>query len=220
MVARCDGEHYGQLVAFEFPKQKLVFGPRQVVARINQDQVISPQITLWNQQGSEVIQGTLMVIPIEESLLYVRPLYLRAQQGRIPELKRVIVAYQNSIVMERTLDAGLARLFSPEAIRARRAQPQDAAMVSTEATAAVTGRVPATPSAPGSGGAPGASALPSSPTSGQAALAAMPPAQLAADAQATYQRAIDAQRAGDWATYGAEITRLGQILELMAKSSR
>ncbi len=100
LVARSDGEQYGQLMAFEFPKQKLVFGPRQVVARINQDQVIAPQITLWNQQGSEVIQGTLMVIPIEESLLYVRPMYLRAQAGRIPELTRVIVAYQNSIVME------------------------------------------------------------------------------------------------------------------------
>ena len=77
LVARSDGDKYGQLMAFEFPKQKLVFGPRQVVARINQDQVISPQITLWNQQGSEVMQGTLMVIPIEESLLYVRPSGLR-----------------------------------------------------------------------------------------------------------------------------------------------
>src|SRR5690349_25027519 len=97
MVARSDGEHYGSLKVFQFPKQTLVFGPQQVVARINQDQVISPQITLWNQQGSQVIQGTLMVIPIEQSLIYVRPLYLRAQAGRIPELRRVIVAYQNPI---------------------------------------------------------------------------------------------------------------------------
>ncbi len=73
--------------------------------------MISPQITLWNQQGSQVIQGTLMVIPIEESLIYVRPLYLRAQAGRIPELTRVIVAYQNRIVMEPTLDLAIARLF-------------------------------------------------------------------------------------------------------------
>ena len=84
LVARSDGEHYGRLRVFEFPKQKLVFGPRQVVARINQDQVISPQITLWNQQGSQVIWGTLMVIPIEESLIYVRPLYLRASGGTHP----------------------------------------------------------------------------------------------------------------------------------------
>ena len=78
LVARSDGEHYGTLRVFQFPKQKVIFGPRQVVARINQDQTISPQITLWNQQGSQVIWGTLMVIPIEESLIYVRPLYLRA----------------------------------------------------------------------------------------------------------------------------------------------
>ncbi len=115
LVARSDGEHYGKMRVFEFPKQKLVFGPRQVVARISQDQVISPQITLWNQQGSQVIWGTLMVIPIEESLIYVRPLYLRASGGRIPELTRVIVAYENRIVMQETLEAGLAELFSGKA---------------------------------------------------------------------------------------------------------
>ena len=112
MVARSDGENYGRMFVFQFPKQKLIFGPSQIVARINQDQVISPQITLWNQQGSEVIQGTLLVIPIEEALLYVRPMYLRASGGRIPQLTRVIVAYQNQIVMEETLDRALERLFS------------------------------------------------------------------------------------------------------------
>jgi hypothetical protein len=130
LVARSDGEHYGRLSVFEFPKQKLVFGPRQVVARIAQDQVISPQITLWNQQGSQVIWGTLLVIPIGESLIYVRPLYLRASGGRIPELTRVIVAYNNQIVMEPTLDAALARLFggtppapAPETEQVRRDLP-------------------------------------------------------------------------------------------------
>lgn len=111
MVARSDGAHYGHLRVFQFPKQKVVFGPRQIVARINQDQAISPQITLWNQQGSEVLQGTLLVIPIEESLVYVRPLYLRSAGGRIPELKRVIVAHHNQIVMEDSLDKALDRLF-------------------------------------------------------------------------------------------------------------
>ena len=129
-----------------------MFGPRQVVARINQDQVIAPQITLWNQQGSEVIQGTLMVIPIEESLIYVRPLYLRAQAGRIPELTRVIVAYQNQIVMERTLEAGLARIFgrrrrrrrrtAPGATGAPRPTPADGRRIATKAhwNSPVTGR--------------------------------------------------------------------------------
>jgi uncharacterized protein len=110
-VARSDGEHYGRMLVFQFPKQKVVFGPRQIVGRINQDQTIAPQITLWNQQGSQVLQGTLLVIPIEESLIYIRPLYLRSAGGRIPELKRVIVAHQNQIVMEETLDTALERLF-------------------------------------------------------------------------------------------------------------
>jgi uncharacterized membrane protein (UPF0182 family) len=205
LVARSDGDKYGQLMAFEFPKQKLVFGPRQVVARINQDQVIAPQITLWNQQGSEVIQGTLMVIPIEESLLYVRPMYLRAQAGRIPELTRVIVAYQNSIVMERTLDAGLARLFSPEAVAARKVASEDFQMAPTDSA----------PPAKSPAGAP--TPVPAVPAPGPGAPATPPSGPLAVEAQAAYDRAIAAQRAGDWATYGAEIARLGQILEQLAR---
>src|SRR5262249_39497071 len=122
MVARSDGEHYGRMLVFQFPKQKVVFGPRQIVARINQDQAIAPQITLWNQQGSEVLQGTLLVIPIEESLLYIRPLYLRSAGGRIPELKRVILAHQNQIVMEETLEKGLERLL-PADETVRSSQP-------------------------------------------------------------------------------------------------
>jgi uncharacterized membrane protein (UPF0182 family) len=180
MVARSDGDHYGKLEVFAFPKQTLVFGPQQVVARINQDQVISPQITLWNQQGSQVIQGTLMVIPIEQSLIYVRPLYLRAQAGRIPELTRVIVAYQNRIVMEPTLDQAMARLFGQG------------------------DRAPAKPET-----ATTAAPSPSNVTT--------PPTweRLSQDAREAYQRALDAQRAGDWAKYGEEIKRLGDILDRM-----
>jgi uncharacterized membrane protein (UPF0182 family) len=111
MVARADGEHYGQLVVYRFPKQRLIFGPKQVTARINQDPEISRQITLWSQHGSQVILGTLMVIPIKESLIYVQPLYLRAVTGKIPELRRVIVVAENRIAMEPTLDASLARVF-------------------------------------------------------------------------------------------------------------
>src|SRR6266487_4339179 len=111
MVARNDGEHYGRLVLYRLPKQSLVYGPTQIVNRIDQDTDISRQISLWDQRGSEVIRGNLLVIPIEESLIYVQPLYLRAEGGRIPEMKRVVVAYQNQVVMEETLEAGLARLF-------------------------------------------------------------------------------------------------------------
>ena len=111
MVARNDGEFYGQLVVYRFPKQKLVFGPRQITNRINQDADISRQISLWDQRGSEVIRGNLLVIPIEESLIYVQPIYLRAEGGKIPELKRVIVAHENRIAMEETLDLALAGVF-------------------------------------------------------------------------------------------------------------
>jgi len=111
MVARNDKEFYGKLLVYRFPKQKLIFGPKQVIGRINQDAEISRQISLWDQRGSQVIQGPLLVIPIEESLIYVRPLYLKAEAGKIPELKRVIVAYENKIAMEETLEAGLAKLF-------------------------------------------------------------------------------------------------------------
>lgn len=111
MVARNDSDFYGQLVVYRFPKQKLVFGPTQINNRINQDADISRQISLWDQRGSEVIRGNLLVIPIEESLIYVQPIYLQAEGGKIPELKRVIVAYENSIVMEKTLDLALRRVF-------------------------------------------------------------------------------------------------------------
>jgi hypothetical protein len=191
LAARSDGEHYGTLRVFQFPKQKVIFGPRQVVARISQDQTISPQITLWNQQGSQVIWGTLMVIPIEESLIYVRPLYLRASGGRIPELTRVIVAYQNQIVMEQTLEAGLARLFGGGATRETDVQL-------TRGAAA--------------GGAPDAA-----PATGQSQVPAGndPLTALAAQARGHYDRAIDAQRNGDWAKYGEELRLLGDVLAKM-----
>ena len=111
MVARNDGQEYGKLVVYRFPKDKLIFGPKQIIGRINQDAEVSRQISLWDQRGSQVIQGSLLVIPIEESLVYVRPLYLKAATGKIPELKRVIVAYENKIAMEETLEAGLAKIF-------------------------------------------------------------------------------------------------------------
>ncbi len=111
MVARNDGDSYGKLVVYRFPKQKLIFGPKQVIGRINQDAEVSRQISLWDQRGSQVIQGPLLVIPIEESLIYVRPLYLKAETGKIPELKRVIVAYENKIAMEENLEAALSRIF-------------------------------------------------------------------------------------------------------------
>jgi uncharacterized protein len=110
-AARSNGKEYGKLLLYEFPKQKLIYGPRQIEARIDQEPQISQQFTLWNQSGSKVIRGDLLVIPIEQSLLYVEPVYLRAEQGALPELKRVIVAYDKDVVMAETLDAALNEIF-------------------------------------------------------------------------------------------------------------
>ncbi len=117
MAARCDPPQYGEVVVYIFPKQKLVYGPRQIEARIDQDAEISKQLSLWNQRGSQVIRGNLLAIPIEKSILYVEPLYLAAEKGQLPELKRVIVAYGNSLAMEENLELSLQQVFGGELIR-------------------------------------------------------------------------------------------------------
>jgi hypothetical protein len=177
MVARNDGDNYGRLRVYRFPRQSLVYGPRQIAARIDQDTEISRQLTLWDQRGSQVIRGELLVIPVEKALLYVQPIYLRAEGGKIPELKRVVVAFQNRVVMSETLESGLAQLFGG-------GQPTtivDTTAVSDTATA------PPSPV----------------PVSGQ---------DLAREAQTHYERALAAQRAGNWALYGEEIRKLGEAL--------
>jgi uncharacterized protein len=113
MAARCDNDNYGKVVVYTFPRDRLVFGPRQIDARIDQDAFISQQLTLWGQHGSDVIRGSLLIIPIENSLIYVQPLYLVAtDKGGLPELRRVVVAYGNNVVMEETLEAAIQRLFT------------------------------------------------------------------------------------------------------------
>ena len=112
LAGRCDEPNYGKLIVYTFPRDRLIFGPRQIDARIDQDSYISQQLTLWGQRGSQVIRGSLLVIPIESSLLYVQPLYLAAEdKGGLPELRRVILAYENNVVMEENLERGLQRLF-------------------------------------------------------------------------------------------------------------
>jgi hypothetical protein len=111
LAARSDPPHYGRLVVYNFPKQKLIYGPRQIEARIDQDSFISQQLSLWNQRGSQVIRGNLLVIPIERSLLYVEPLYIAAEKGQLPELKRVIVGFGDRIAMEESLEGAIARVF-------------------------------------------------------------------------------------------------------------
>ena len=186
MAARSDAPNYGRLLVYRFPKDTTVFGPMQIEARINQDPTISSQLTLWNQQGSQVIRGNLLVVPIADSLLYIEPLYLQAQGSALPELKRVIVAYGAQIAMEPTLDEAVARIF---------------------------GVLPAA-TAPGRPAAPPAPSPPTGPGRTPPGRPAEPVrvSSLVADANAHYARAQAALRAGDFATYGKEIDALGRTL--------
>lgn len=191
LVARNDGDHLGELVVYGFPKDRLVFGPQQIANRINQEAEIARQISLWDQRGSQAILGTLLVIPIEESLIYVQPLYLRSQGGRIPELKRVVVAYENSIAMEPTLDGALARLF-PGA-----------------------DTLPIAPAKSGPPGTPEAKADATAKTPPEGSRSAASSSELAEQARQHYLQAVRAQRDGHWAQYGEELRKLGELLEQM-----
>jgi uncharacterized membrane protein (UPF0182 family) len=117
MCARCDTPGYGELIVYSLPKDKLIYGPMQVEARINQQPDISSELTLWGQQGSRVFKGNQLIIPIKNSFLYVEPVYLQSEQGQIPELKRVIVAYNDQVEMKRTLDESLQAIFNPSGLQ-------------------------------------------------------------------------------------------------------
>ncbi len=115
LVARNDGAEYGKLVLYQMPKSKIVYGPMQVEAQIDQDTEISKEFSLWSQSGSKYSRGNLFVVPIEDSLLYVEPVYLEATNSSIPEVKRVIVLFGDRLAYKPTLDAALESLFSEEA---------------------------------------------------------------------------------------------------------
>lgn len=182
LAARSDGDKYGQFIVYKFPKQELIYGPLQIEARIDQDASISSQLSLWNQRGSQVIRGNLLVIPVADSLLYVEPLYLQAEAGRLPEFKRAIVASGDKVVMEETLEAALAKLVG--------------VAPATEATRPAGEAV--TP-----------------PVEGPAVEGDM--AELARSAQAHYQAAQEALKAGDWARYGEELAALQRDLDALVE---
>jgi uncharacterized membrane protein (UPF0182 family) len=198
LVARSDGANYGHLRVFQFPKQKIIYGPKQINSRINQDQTISPQITLWGQQGSEVIWGTLMVIPIEESLVYVRPLYLRAANGKMPELKRVIVAYQSKIEMGETLSECLVKIFG---------QTVASALPVDRMPGSATVLSPMAPEVPG--------VIPPAVTSTIPVDATV--LTMVNEANAHFLRAQKALEKTDFATYGEEMKKVGEILDKLSK---
>ena len=112
MVARCDGEHLGEIVFLQLSKQELIFGPMQVRARINQDQTIAKDLSLWNQQGSKVIRGQTLVLPIDNTFLYVEPIYLQASQAPMPQLKKVALASGSQLAYADTYGEALGQLES------------------------------------------------------------------------------------------------------------
>ncbi len=197
MVARNDGEHRGELVVYRFPKDRLVFGPQQIMNRINQDAEISRQVSLWDQRGSQAIFGTLLVIPVEESLLYVAPLYLRSESGRIPELKRVIVVYENRIAMEPTLEGAVRAIFGDDS-GGEAPTPEGVGEPTGDAADEATGPVAATTEGT-------TSTEPSDEEANRARAA-----------KEAFERATAAQRAGDWARYGQALDELEAILERLA----
>jgi uncharacterized protein len=115
LAARCDGPNYGKVIEYAFSKENLIYGPAQIEARIDQDTTISQQLSLWNQAGSRVIRGNLLAIPIDDTLLYVEPLYLSAESRQLPELKRLIASTGDRVVMAQDVDSLLAALVTPEA---------------------------------------------------------------------------------------------------------
>ena len=129
MAARCDGEHLGQIVVLQLSKQVLIFGPMQIAARINQDQTISKDLTLWNQQGSQVLRGQTLVLPVGNNFLYVEPIYIQATEARMPQLKKVVLAVGNRLIYADTYDQALAQLSAgaQELIQQANAAPAAAA---------------------------------------------------------------------------------------------
>jgi uncharacterized protein len=188
MAARCDGNDYGHLFEFSFSKDKLFYGPYQIQARINQNPEISQQYSLWNQMGSKVILGNLLVIPVEDSLLYVEPLYLRSQNGQLPELKRVLASYSDRTVMGDNLELTLAALFQGQ-----------------------QGVAPPTVAKTGPTSVPENQIAAAQAAETNANHGGKTPAALTS-ASGHYTRALQALRAGDWNEFGAEMQKLGAAL--------
>jgi uncharacterized membrane protein (UPF0182 family) len=139
MMARCDGEHLGEKVVLLLSKQEIILGPMQVEARINQDQNISKDLTLWNQQGSQVLRGQMLVLPVEKTFLYVEPIYIQASQAKMPQLKKVALAMGNNLVYADTYAEALAQLAG-EKLPATTSEsaPATTATATTAATPAPT----------------------------------------------------------------------------------
>lgn len=216
IAARSNGPAAGKLLSYEFPKQSLVYGPRQIESRIDQSPNISQQFTLWSQAGSRVIRGDLLVIPIEDSLLYVEPIYLRAEQSELPQLKRVIVAYDRSVVMEESLDQALDKVFSPTPAAT---PPIPVAEPVTPATQTPTASTPTPSPTPSPTVAPTVTPTPASTPAVQSApsVKISPLAKAALD---RYRKSQAALQKGDWEEYGRQQQELEKLLKQLEQAGQ
>ena len=183
LMARNDGEHYGQLVLFKLPKSKVTYGPEQIESLIDQNTEISKEFSLWDSNGSKYTRGNMFVIPIDDSLLYVEPVYLEATNTSIPEVKRVIVAYGDKIAYEPTLAEALDAMFGEGAGEGY------------------------------SGETSGNARKTSSTSASSAAKAGSSRAELIEDAQDAFDKAQEARKDGDWAEYGSYLDKMEKALE-------
>ena len=205
LAGLCDGDAYGRLLTYYFPKTEQVWGPMQIEASIDQHPEISGKITLWNREGSQVVRGNLLVLPLDNSVLYVEPLYLRATQNAIPELKQVIVGRGDGrVVMRATLSQALEALLGEPVPRLAAKEP--APEPGEGALAARRGETRAAPETPQA--APGALGPPASDVG-----------VLARRADQQFRRALDRQRQGDWAGYGEALKQLEQTLKELQQAA-
>jgi len=185
MIARNDGSDYGKLVLYRFPKSKTVYGPMQVEAQIDQNPEISQDFALWSQSGSEYSRGNMFVVPVDDSVLYIEPVYLEASNSAIPEVKRVIVVYDGRIAYKSTLGDALKELFG---VSGGTVTSEKAKEAEDKKSGGQSG---------GSGGG------------------AMSTDELAGAAQEEYDKAQDALKDGDWAGYGEHMEKLKEYLDQM-----
>jgi uncharacterized membrane protein (UPF0182 family) len=141
MMARCDGEHLGEKVVLLLSKQEIILGPMQVEARINQDQNISKDLTLWNQQGSQVLRGQMLVLPMGKTFLYVEPIYIQASQAKMPQLKKVALAMGNNLVYADTYQQALAQLAGEKLPSTPEAAPAPATTAAQQPAAQPDARI-------------------------------------------------------------------------------
>jgi uncharacterized membrane protein (UPF0182 family) len=193
LMARCDVPRLGELVLYTFPKDRLVYGPMQIESRIDQNPEISQALTLWSQRGSKVVRGNLLVIPIERSLLYVEPLYLLAERSELPELRRVLVAFGDSVAMEDTLEEALRSVFA--AASASGAGRKAQAVVDQEDVK------------------PGIEGVETKTDDSAAMPVDVPLQALVKDAVRAYEEADKYLSQGDFAGFGESLAKLGKLLE-------